>query len=145
MPMWKDFEEIQSTHLLSEPAIYIAVGRVHNQLQAKQTLEVSVMKWNIVNYDAIANWQILNERVKKNQDLSGIEPGPLVCRKRILLLRHSGSQSHMVSQAINCIIGLQCWKYVYNIVIFVGKNICFIYYDKSDWKKISKKKKSFWK
>ena len=65
--------------------------------------------------DALANWHALNERMK-NSDLSGIEPGPLVCRMKIIPLSHTGSQrlpgksklvksyySPMVSQATNCI------------------------------------------
>ena len=38
---------------------------------------------NNIYDEALANWHALNERMK-NQDLSGIEPWPLVCRTRIL-------------------------------------------------------------
>ena len=47
---------------------------------------------------ALANWQTLNERVKKIKTCQGLNPGPLLCQIRILPLRHI-TQDHNCPQA----------------------------------------------
>ena len=43
-------------------------------------------------YDELENWHTLNAESEKNQDLLGIEPGPLFFRTKNLPLSHTGSQ-----------------------------------------------------